>query len=108
MENMKKRVERFVTKRLEAFHSHGPMFGDPEALELGVLMLLEFELLTKFPGVLEGQPRIAIEAYRKEVVERFPKAGNSPWLSMLTSADAFPEDLFTIATAARKRLGVLP
>jgi hypothetical protein len=98
-------VQRFVTERLDAFLDHGPMFGDHGAIELGIIMLLEFELITNFPGIWESNKRAAIEAYLVEARTRYPRIGP---LMLSAVATDFPKDSHAIAMAARRRLGLLP
>lgn len=63
-------VSAWVTDRLEAFKSHGPMFGSHDALEAMGVLLIEMEHKSLLGSSSTGY-REHIEAYTRALAKRF-------------------------------------
>lgn len=105
---MKNEITNFVLKRLNAFKTHGGMYGSPETVEFCAIQLLEVEYLSKYSQILEECPRIVIEAYVKEVTKRYNKCGNQPFLyvQLYLLPEKFHNELYEICMCVRKNLGI--
>lgn len=102
-------LETFVTERLVAFRDRTGMWGSNEAVELQAIQLIELEVQSYAERALLKNPRIALEAYVKELGARYPGEGARP-LHELAGEAEFGEALFDVCSATRRglRYALLP
>lgn len=93
-EDLEARLERM-------FQSRGPRWGDPEAYELQVLLLLE---LLYFPD----DPDAFMQLYNRFLAQRLPAVQGSRMSSVLSSHDSLAMEMRAFKTWLERRLPMRP
>jgi hypothetical protein len=88
-------ISKFIDVRLDAFKTHGSMYGCNEAVEMQAITLIEMEYFINSKSI-NYDPRKVINLYTKQVKKIYKECGNQPFLHIQSGQNIFYDELYDV------------